>query len=210
MSDIAIGAPFAGNNGNGAVAIYFGGPNGLEVQPRQILNVNEQLVGSGGMFGHSLSKGVDIDANNYNMAIGAPNADVVFVYRAYPVVKINATILPKYSVIPTNTTSLKFDICINIQTNTTKIRTQELLLDLRVGAEEKRINVAHCIGKQPFVASLTSQCLSCNATLISDDRYIFVPIIMEMTYRLKNDGKAQEDSGELQSHNIMLEKAREV
>nr|XP_014099168.1 integrin alpha-PS3-like [Bactrocera oleae] len=192
--DIAIGAPFAGNNGNGAVAIYFGGPNGLEIQPRQILNVSEDLVRSGGMFGHGLSRGVDIDANSYNLAVGAPNADVVFVYHAYPVVKINATVHPKSLIIPTNTTSLKFDICINIQTNSTKIQTQEVLLDLSVGAGEKRINVAHCISKDPFVASFTPQCLPCNATLLSDDRYIFVPIIMEFTYRLKNDGKTQKDS----------------
>ncbi|XP_039956420.1 integrin alpha-PS4-like [Bactrocera tryoni] len=193
-NDIAIGAPFAGNNGNGAVAIYFGGPNGLDVQPRQILNVSEQLVGSGAMFGHGLSRGGANNTNDYKLAVGAPNADVVFVYRAYPVVKINATILPNNLIIPTNTTSLKFDICINIQSNSTKILTQELLLDLSAGAEEKRINVRHCIGKEPFMASLTPQCLSCNATLISDDRYIFIPIIMELTYRLKNDGKTQEDS----------------
>uniref|UniRef100_A0A034WCR8 Integrin alpha-PS3 n=1 Tax=Bactrocera dorsalis TaxID=27457 RepID=A0A034WCR8_BACDO len=192
--DIAIGAPFAGNNGNGAVAIYFGGPNGLDVQPRQILNVSEQLVESGGMFGHGLSRGGDNNTNDYNLAVGAPNADMVFVYRAYPVVKINATILPKNLIIPTNTTSLKFDICINIQSNSMKIRTQELLLDLSVATEEKRINVRHCIGKDPFIAGLTPQCLSCNATLIFDDRYIFIPIIMELTYRLKNDGKTQENS----------------
>uniref|UniRef100_A0A0K8UYN4 Integrin alpha-PS3 n=1 Tax=Bactrocera latifrons TaxID=174628 RepID=A0A0K8UYN4_BACLA len=192
--DIAIGAPFAGNNGNGAVAIYFGGPNGLGVQPRQILNVSEQLVGSGGMFGHGLSRGVDNNPNHYNLAVGAPNADVVFVYRSYPVVKINATIRPKNSIIPTNTTSLKFDICVNIQSNSTKILRQELLLDLSVDAEKKRINVRHCIGKDPFMAGLRPQCLSCNATLISDDHYIFIPIIMELTYRLKNDGKTQEDS----------------
>ncbi|XP_054089935.1 integrin alpha-PS3 [Zeugodacus cucurbitae] len=193
-NDIAIGAPYAGDNGNGAVAIYFGGPNGLETQPRQILHVSEQLVGSGGMFGYGLSRGVDTDHNDYpDLAVGAPNADKVFIYKSYPVVKINATILQHYQNIPINTTSLKFDICINIQTNSTKFRTQELLLDLSVATEEKRINVAHCISKNAYVAGLTPQCQTCNATLIPDDRYIFVPITMKLTYRLKNDGKAQKE-----------------
>lgn len=83
-NDIAISAPF---EGNGVVYIYLGGSMGLSSKPSQIL----QAPTSDGstMFGHSISRGVDIDNNNYNdVAIGAPNSDTVYVYKSYPVIKM--------------------------------------------------------------------------------------------------------------------------
>lgn len=63
--DIAIGAP---HEDNGAVYIYLGGPNGLISKPSQRLpapyNGNVAPF-TPHMFGHGLSKGSDIDQNNY-------------------------------------------------------------------------------------------------------------------------------------------------
>ena len=45
------------------------------------------------MFGHYLSKGVDIDKNGCkDIAVGAPNSEKVYVFKSYPVIKIVATI----------------------------------------------------------------------------------------------------------------------
>ncbi|EDW47968.1 GM21601 [Drosophila sechellia] len=94
-NDVAVGAPFAGN---GSVFIYLGCENGLREQPSQRLNAPSQQPCKHGshMFGHGLSRGSDIDGNGFNdFAIGAPNAEAVYLYRAYPVVKIHAIIKPK-------------------------------------------------------------------------------------------------------------------
>lgn len=65
ITDIAIGAP---HEDNGAVYIYLGGPNGIISKPSQRLaapyNANVAPFTSH-MFGHGLSKGSDIDQNNY-------------------------------------------------------------------------------------------------------------------------------------------------
>jgi FG-GAP repeat len=64
-NDLAIGAPF---EGDGAVYIYLGGPNGLSKTPSQRLS--SPTVSSAYeekfMFGHAISRGVDMDGNYYN------------------------------------------------------------------------------------------------------------------------------------------------
>lgn len=61
------------------------------------------------MFGHGLSKGTDIDQNRYlDFAVGAPNAEAVYVYKAYPVVKVIASVIPQSQEL--KTTDTKFDV----------------------------------------------------------------------------------------------------
>lgn len=66
FNDLAIGAPY---EDNGAVYIYLGGSNGLSIKPSQkIVSPNNELMNepfTPQMFGHQLSKGADIDGNNY-------------------------------------------------------------------------------------------------------------------------------------------------
>lgn len=69
------------------------------------------------MFGHGLSKAVDIDGNKYlDLAIGAPNIETVYIYKSYPVVKINASINPFSNEIKTTDNSFKFNACWSIET----------------------------------------------------------------------------------------------
>lgn len=93
------------------------------------------------MFGHGLSKGVDIDGNHFNgeysvylinktdlfsnliipflflpclsldLAIGAPNAESVYVYKSYPVVRLNVSVAPLSQEIKTTDKSLKMMAC---------------------------------------------------------------------------------------------------
>lgn len=108
-----MGAPF---EDQGAVYIFLGGPGGLSERPSQRLAAPSSLTFPWQppqmMFGHGLSKGADIDRNEYpDLAIGAPNAEAVFVYRAYPVGKVVASIRPASTQIPLDATSLRVDVC---------------------------------------------------------------------------------------------------
>ncbi|XP_035907120.1 integrin alpha-PS3-like [Anopheles stephensi] len=92
--DIAIGAPF---EENGAVYIYLGSVNGVQSRPSQRLAPSLTSLQKPSrqpyMFGHSLSRGVDIDGNGFaDLAVGAPNGESVYVFRSYPVVRIEARI----------------------------------------------------------------------------------------------------------------------
>lgn len=114
ISDLAVGAPF---EENGAVYIFLGSPGGLISEPSQrlaALNVPQVLQATHVpmMFGHGLSKGADFDSNGYpDLAIGAPNAEAAFVYRAYPVGQVIANIKPKYNEIAIGDTRLRVDAC---------------------------------------------------------------------------------------------------
>lgn len=111
-ADIAIGAPY---EENGAVYIYLGGTNGISQKPSQKLsappniNANQFMTH---MFGHGLSKGTDIDQNKYlDFAVGAPNVEAVYVYKAYPVVKVIASVIPQTQELKTTDSSFGVKVC---------------------------------------------------------------------------------------------------
>uniref|UniRef100_UPI00398F245E integrin alpha-IIb n=1 Tax=Pristiophorus japonicus TaxID=55135 RepID=UPI00398F245E len=92
--DIAVGAPFAGEDGNGRVFIYLGHATGLHPKSFQELKgIWAPNVVSAG-FGFSLRGGSDIDANNYpDLIVGAHDADKVLLYRARPVITAEAQLM---------------------------------------------------------------------------------------------------------------------
>lgn len=67
FKDLAVGAPF---EGQGAVYIFSGGPDGLRSTPVQKISnavpEGETAPAEQSMFGLSISRGVDIDGNVYN------------------------------------------------------------------------------------------------------------------------------------------------
>ena len=106
-NDIAISAPF---ERNGVVYIYLGERMGLSLKPSQIIQA--PTIDASTMFGHSISRGVDIDNNSYNdIAIGAPNSDTVYIYKSYPVVKITSSINSLKRQLFTNDTENTIHIC---------------------------------------------------------------------------------------------------
>ncbi|KAL5276429.1 ITGAV family protein [Megaselia abdita] len=91
--DFAVGAPYDGPQGRGAVYIYHGSSTGPLKKPSQIIYA-EDLVGTTipKTFGFSLSGGVDMDDNAYpDMAVGAYDSDSVFVFKSRPVAIIDAS-----------------------------------------------------------------------------------------------------------------------
>ncbi|KFR13405.1 Integrin alpha-8, partial [Opisthocomus hoazin] len=93
-NDIAIGAPFAGEDRRGKVLIYNGYSNGLNTNPSQVLNGAwaSQSMPSG--FGFTLRGDSDVDKNDYpDLIVGAFGAGKAVVYRARPVVTVNAQLV---------------------------------------------------------------------------------------------------------------------
>ncbi|NXK03604.1 ITA8 protein, partial [Herpetotheres cachinnans] len=93
-NDIAIGAPFAGEDRRGKVLIYNGYSNGLNTNPSQVLNGAwaSQSMPSG--FGFTLRGDSDVDKNDYpDLIVGAFGAGKAVVYRARPVVTVNAQLI---------------------------------------------------------------------------------------------------------------------
>ncbi|XP_078079074.1 integrin alpha-8-like [Mustelus asterias] len=91
--DVAVGAPHAGEDGNGRVFIYLGHAHGLRPKFYQELKgtwaPDMALAG----FGFSLRGGSDIDGNKYtDLIVGAHDADKVLLYRARPVIIAEAQV----------------------------------------------------------------------------------------------------------------------
>ncbi|XP_041056431.1 integrin alpha-6-like isoform X1 [Carcharodon carcharias] len=81
-ADIAIGAPY---DDKGKVFIYHGSSSGINTKPSQVLD-GKKFGAS--LFGYSLAGNMDLDKNKYpDLAVGSLS-DVVFMYRARPVIKI--------------------------------------------------------------------------------------------------------------------------
>ncbi|NXX42974.1 ITA8 protein, partial [Tricholaema leucomelas] len=92
--DIAVGAPFAGEDRRGKVLIYNGYSEGLKPNPSQVLSGAwaSQSMPSG--FGFTLRGASDVDKNDYpDLLVGAFGAAKAVVYRARPVVTVNAQLL---------------------------------------------------------------------------------------------------------------------
>lgn len=66
-TDVAVGAPWSGDVGQGQVFIYLGKESGLSATPSQV--IDSWLPGSRGAFGFALRGGVDIDGNGYPGAL---------------------------------------------------------------------------------------------------------------------------------------------
>ncbi|XP_011911389.1 PREDICTED: integrin alpha-8 isoform X2 [Cercocebus atys] len=93
-NDIAIGVPFAGKDQRGKVLIYNGNKDGLNTKPSQVLQGvwASHAVPSG--FGFTLRGDSDIDKNDYpDLIVGAFGTGKVAVYRARPVVTVDAQLL---------------------------------------------------------------------------------------------------------------------
>lgn len=80
--DFAVGAPYDGPNGRGAVYIYYGSPNGPLAKDSHVIyaeDVSEKMLTC---FGFSVTGGIDLDGNMYpDMAVGAYESNTVVVFK---------------------------------------------------------------------------------------------------------------------------------
>lgn len=81
--DFAVGAPYDGKSGRGAVYVYYGSANGPLPKPSQVIFA-EDIVGTEHMstFGFSISGKIDLDGNQYpDMVVGAYESNNVIVFK---------------------------------------------------------------------------------------------------------------------------------
>lgn len=90
--DVAVGAPYAGEDGYGVVYIYNGGEDGLKSTNPKVITPSEFFPGARG-FGFSLDGGVDMDGNQYHdTVIGALNSNSALLLRSSPVIQLTGTV----------------------------------------------------------------------------------------------------------------------
>ncbi|XP_054708704.1 integrin alpha-9-like [Uloborus diversus] len=115
-NDIVIGAPY--EDGSGAIYVYHGSKSGLSklfVQKISAADISPSLSG----FGIHISRGLDIDSNQYpDVLVGAYSSSTAVLFRTRPVVQV----LPEISFNPkqlnTNITSCEYEgkktSCVNV------------------------------------------------------------------------------------------------
>lgn len=91
--DIAVGAPYDGEKGAGAVYIYLGSKNGLLSEYSQVVYAEEINEPGLRTFGFALSGGMDLDNNLYpDLLVGSYASDRAIYLRARPVVNVRASL----------------------------------------------------------------------------------------------------------------------
>lgn len=187
-SDIAVSAPF---ENDGVVYIFLGGPNGLSKKPSQVLKAPKVDIHKYGtaMFGHGISRGVDIDNNGHNdIAIGAPNSEIVYVYKSYPVIKVISSISSTKNELTMEDNGFQINVCLYYESRTNVEQEHDLSLQLGVDMQHNRasfspkepkkvINITKKINNQPH-------CWEYDVYVKSSLADIFKPINIEVKYDL--------------------------
>lgn len=92
-NDVAIASPYGGPDRRGQVFIYNGRSSGLEPVASQVLEGRWASSYMPPSFGYAMTGGTDIDQNGYpDLIVGAFGADRAVLYRARPVISVNATL----------------------------------------------------------------------------------------------------------------------
>jgi len=82
VTDIAVGAPYDGPEGRGAVYVFHGSKKGIMEKPSQVIQA-EDIFSTISTFGFSVAGGMDLDENEYpDLVVGAYEADTA-VYLRY-------------------------------------------------------------------------------------------------------------------------------
>uniref|UniRef100_A0A7N5ZQM9 Integrin alpha-2 domain-containing protein n=1 Tax=Anabas testudineus TaxID=64144 RepID=A0A7N5ZQM9_ANATE len=92
-NDVAVSAPYGGPDRNGLVYIYNGRSQGPDLSPSQVLQGRWASSYMPASFGYSMTGNTDIDQNGYpDLIVGVFGADKAVLYRARPVISVNATL----------------------------------------------------------------------------------------------------------------------
>nr|XP_014030132.1 unnamed protein product [Salmo salar] len=93
FNDIAVAAPYGGPKHRGLVYIHNGRAAGPDLVPSQVLEGRWASSYMPPSFGYSLHGATDIDQNGYpDLIVGVFGADKAVLYRARPVISVNATL----------------------------------------------------------------------------------------------------------------------
>ncbi|XP_055326060.1 integrin alpha-PS3-like, partial [Sitodiplosis mosellana] len=187
FNDLVVAAPF---EGNGAIYIYHGGANGLPAKHSQKISAPHNSLQANQMFGHGLSKGADVDGNNYlDIAVGSPNAETVYIYKSYPIIRVNATISPFSQEIQTTDKSFKFNVCWLYESSFPIAFDVHFNATVRLDGQLGRAVFQDKRNQYGINSKITSdeQCILLEAFVTFSAVNIFRPIELEMTHHVLND-----------------------
>uniref|UniRef100_A0A182Q4F5 Integrin alpha second immunoglobulin-like domain-containing protein n=1 Tax=Anopheles farauti TaxID=69004 RepID=A0A182Q4F5_9DIPT len=185
-NDIAVGAPF---EGSGAVYIFLGSVDGLQSKPSQRLTAPpNELLSPQSMFGFALSRGSDIDSNGYNdLAVGSPNDEKVYVYRTYPVVRIETEVASSKRELTLEDTAFDLTICMSSNFNAGSSFNVQLNYELNVDAQLGRATLAGTGGSkrnETITVTGRNECRQIPVRLKATAASIYKPILVELSYEL--------------------------
>lgn len=90
--DVAVSAPYCGDDGTGIVYIFHGSRKGIIQKPTQIIRASDFRIPLT-TFGFSLSGGLDLDNNGYpDLLIGAYESDSAIFLKSRPIVLVDASL----------------------------------------------------------------------------------------------------------------------
>ncbi len=187
-NDIAVSAPF---EDDGVVYIFHGSANGLSTKPSQKLKAPQVDIHKYGsaMFGHGISRGVDIDNNGFpDIAIGAPNSEMVYVYRSYPVVKVVSRITTTKNELSMEDTAFQINVCTHFESPTNIKKDSEIYMQLAVDMQHNRASFSNSEHKKVMNNTIKinnhPHCWEYDVFVKSSLAEIFKPIIIEVKFDL--------------------------
>ncbi|XP_074550589.1 integrin alpha-V [Halichoeres trimaculatus] len=93
FNDVAISAPYGGPDRHGLIYIHNGRLRGPDATPSQVLQGKWASSYMPASFGYAMRGNTDIDQNGYpDLLVGVFGADKAVLYRARPVISVNATL----------------------------------------------------------------------------------------------------------------------
>ncbi|XP_050072975.1 integrin alpha-PS3-like [Anopheles maculipalpis] len=188
--DIAIGAPF---EEDGTVYIFLGSANGVQSRPSQRLVPSLSQLQKPSyqphMFGHSLSRGVDIDGNGYaDLAVGAPNGETVYVFRSYPVVRIEARINSTKRELPAQGGVFQIAVCWSIDFPAGVPFPIALQYTLDVDSQMGRASISNRRNPntdyEPITIGNGTMCIEYNIVVKASPITLYKPMIIEIEFGL--------------------------
>ncbi|XP_053326649.1 integrin alpha-V [Spea bombifrons] len=120
FNDIAIGAPYGGDGKKGLVYIFNGRASGISTVPSQTLEGQWASKAFPSSFGYSIRGDTDVDKNGYpDLLVGAFGVDKAVLYRARPVIRVNAILEVNPSILNPDSKTCNLDntkvSCFNVK-----------------------------------------------------------------------------------------------
>lgn len=210
IQDLAVGAPYDGPEGRGAVYIFLGRKGGPAGEADQVIYAESIRNEAGQLraFGFSLSAGLDLDGNQYpDLLVGDYQSDRAILLKTRPVINVNTTLSfqpenfnldVKTCLLPDSTTSVScitVQYCIKYSGINVDPRTN-FVFDIRLDTENKgapRLFFLSNEGKNEDRNSTTltkdvQQCRSFKAYLTRQIRDKLTPLKVEIDYNLADSG----------------------
>ncbi|CAG9812133.1 unnamed protein product [Chironomus riparius] len=190
-NDLLISAPF---EEDGAAYLYFGRSLGISPTPIQKIQApkvdpNEYAESfTKPMFGFGLSHGIDIDGNGFNdVAIGAPNSEVVFIYRSYPIIRINSILNLSKHFLNIDSKTINASFCAKYSSKSKVDMAIKIKMILTLDPIFKRvteIGTNRTIIIETLILSKNDKCINYKLNIKTVLTKIFWPIEIKVDYDL--------------------------